>query len=438
MHTVLTVESNSANESLDLLHEALIAKTLANAYRTPFYRKHWGATYRRNAPTTLDGLPITYRRDLELAGETAQVRDGQICREKFTTGTTGNPFPYAIGQREQGVLTEFYDAYYAQEKGRTMRRAVRFHDTHVTFERSIPVPIRFHELSVYGVGSFEYARTHVLDQRHNEDGIDAECSLLVAGERILRAFTDSTCLEHPDGFASPLSSILTYSTYLTPRARHNYERYWGATVIDRYGLAESVGGATEDPNGWYLFDPVVIPEVVGARTHQPVQEGVGVLVLTPLYPFQEAQPLVRYWTDDVVEVSHQQSTIPGRLSIRPLGRASSGILAPHGDQWHLTPQTIFEVLDERSDVMRAPLFGDSPQVIDPHAAGLPISRLNVDYEGGRSIATLHVAVAHSGFRQESLLDDIGASILAHSKELATACHAGECEFRVVSLDREPT
>jgi len=55
--------------------------------------------------------------------------------------------------------------------------------------------------------------------------------------------------------------------------------------------------------GWYHFDLFAIAEFVHPVTERAVAAGEeGVAVLTSLYPFQQAQPLLRYWTGDVFTV----------------------------------------------------------------------------------------------------------------------------------------
>lgn len=66
----------------------------------------------------------------------------------------------------------------------------------------------------------------------------------------------------------------------------------------------------------------MVAQVVDPDTHRPVRRGAGVLVLTGLFPFVQAMPLIRYWTGDLVEQGPRcaQAAFPG---IRWLGRAAS-------------------------------------------------------------------------------------------------------------------
>jgi hypothetical protein len=156
-------------------------------------------------------------------------------------------------------------------------------------------------------------------------------------------------------------------------------------------LAEVVGGATESPDcGWYFFDPCLVPEVVGWRSHLPIEEGVGIVVLTALHPFQTAQPLIRYWTDDVAEVTHTRSSIPGRLAIRPLGRADLGLPDPYSDRWIVLPGPAYALLDGLAEIGRLPWFRDSPNVDPSWRLGYPQYRLSAEHSSGRTRVTLSI------------------------------------------------
>jgi phenylacetate-coenzyme A ligase PaaK-like adenylate-forming protein len=423
----------SGSELLEESRKCLLKATIENALKTPFYRHLWGHISPQSRDLTLSDLPIVHKSDLVAADSRAQVRDGQITKEKVTGGTSGTPFVHIVGQREQQALKDLYSQIHARHRSRLAPRGIRFHDTHVAFERPIPTPIRFHDLSIYGASTFAYAR-RVLSERHCEDAVEPECTILAAGDRILRALTDDTKRVHCGRFPNSLKYIFTYSNYLTAVARRDYENTWGLRVTDRYGLSEVAGGATEHPScGWYHFDEIVIPEVLGHRSLQSIREGIGMLVLTPLFPFQECQPLVRYWTDDVVEVTYTRSSVPGRMAIRPLGRALGGVPALDGDGWLMTPNVLFEILEDRTDIFRTPLFRDSPQVADPFRCGLPLYRLKTSTKSSVARVCLELALDGSPQRRRAILNDLSSLILDRAPTLAKACAAKEIEFDVVRM-----
>ena len=111
--------------------------------------------------------------------------------------------------------------------------------------------------------------------------------------------------------------------------RRRLEKTWNARYIDRYGLSEikhSSGVECADC-GAYHFLPLVITEVVDIKTRKPVQEGIGIMVFTELYPFAQLQVLVRYWTGDIVEIAPACSH--SSFGVRFLGRLLQSVVYRH-------------------------------------------------------------------------------------------------------------
>jgi hypothetical protein len=253
-------------------------------------------------------------------------------------------------------------------------------------------------------------------------------------ERTLQAFAHYTLKRYPEGIHSRLQRVTPYAQYLTRRARQLFERAFRCRVLDRFGMSEVFGGASESAQcGWYHFDPCVIPEVVLASSRQPITEGIGVLLLTSLFPFQEAQPMVRYHTGDLVEVTHTRSSRPGELAIRPLGRARYGVPSVEPDEWLLVPAQVYEVVDAAPQIRRSPLFRDSAQVEDPAAVGHP--RYNSEYSdsGGKRGITINIeVVSRLGPRQrDALRSEIHEEILRNSTPLKEAISRGRADLRVM-------
>jgi hypothetical protein len=103
----------------------------------------------------------------------------------------------------------------------------------------------------------------------------------------------------------------------------------------------------------------VVPEVVHPRTLQPIDRGVGVLLLTALYPFTQQMPLVRYFTGDLVEVVEPASA-PGGLQARYLGRLTRSVIDASGAdvQPLLLSGPLYETLEAVADLAITPRFTD--------------------------------------------------------------------------------
>ncbi|MBV8817913.1 MAG: hypothetical protein JO022_06125 [Acidobacteriaceae bacterium] len=189
----------------------------------------------------------------------------------------------------------------------------------------------------------------------------------------------------------PGRMAITFGFYVTSHLRERVRQTLGMQIIDRFSVSEVFGGATEcEEDGWYSFDPLIIPEVVSLASGQPLTEGIGELVLTALYPFQECQPIVRYATGDLVQVTHQRERFPGRLGIKPLGRVSSAVFSPRSGGLLLSAGELYAAIDSQEWPSRNAIFQDAQEVVDGHALGDP--RYVIQCERGQSREQIRVCV----------------------------------------------
>lgn len=148
------------------------------------------------------------------------------------------------------------------------------------------------------------------------------------GLRILTEWFDQRGID-PGSFG--VSDLVGYGSLQPAGWRHRLERTWGARYHDLYGLSEVVlSDAAQCPHcGAYHFALPIVPEVVDLATRRPVERGTGALVLTELYPYAQLQLLVRYWTDDVVELAKPCPL--GGFGIHVRGRRASSAIIDHTD-----------------------------------------------------------------------------------------------------------
>lgn len=370
------MDTDTLNDSIDALHafhDALLPATIQNALETSFFRERWvGCELKHIDRTRISGLPMIDKEDIRAAGQAAQNRTGVICNDVLTSGTMANPLVTVRSDREQRFIEDFFTRQLRERPVVRYLRGLEFSSPYHGHLISIPGPIHYHRVSVYDAGSFDYARKTLL-RSHNDAHVEERCSVLVGLERALRAFTVDTISRYPNGFPkTALRLVVSYSQYLTVNWRRRLEDTWGAPVVDRFGVSEIFGGASQCLNcGWYHFEPFVIPEVVGKNSGEVLLEGAGLLALTALFPFQQAQPLIRYLTGDLVEVTHKSSCRSGTTSIKPLGRARYGVPELNSDRWLITPVSVLEAVDEIPEIKRIPRFAGVDQVADPFAIGHP-------------------------------------------------------------------
>ncbi|WOS39114.1 hypothetical protein [Xanthomonas rydalmerensis] len=435
---LLEASQSGSIQALHAFHGALLPGTIANALDTPFYRAHWsGCSLRHVGLDGLAELPPVEKDHIRAAGDAARNRAGVICDDVFTTGTTGNPLITVRSDREQAFIANFFARVLRDRPPGPLLRGLEFKNPYHGHLVRVPGAAHYHRVSVFDASSFEYGRTTLL-RSHNDANVDARCSVLMGLERCLRAFTLDTLRTYPDGFpATALRLVVSYSQYLTQAWRRRLQETWGAPVVDRFGVSEVFGGASQClACGWYHFEPFVIAEVIGAKSGNPISTGQGLLALTALSPFQQAQPLIRYLTGDLVEVTHTSSCRPGTTAIKPLGRARYGVPKPGGDRWLVTPASVLEAVDEVPEIERTARFAGIEQVRDPHAVGNPKFRTRWSQQGGVVAVKVEVALCDglSERRRFDILAELRDEVLRRNNALADALQDNAATLDVDACD----
>jgi phenylacetate-CoA ligase len=144
---------------------------------------------------------------------------------------------------------------------------------------------------------------------------------------------------------------------ITSRIRTLVNDVWCVPLRTSYSLSEFNGYAVgcDRYANRYHFDASIYAEVVDPVDHEPVEEGrEGVLVLTSLYPFQQAQPFIRYDTSDLValvgrtcECGHVGTSIEYR------GRVDHCLdladIVPNGRRF-LASSDVHDVLEDMTEI----------------------------------------------------------------------------------------
>lgn len=147
------------------------------------------------------------------------------------------------------------------------------------------------------------------------------------------------------GLQLTLKAVFGTGDYITPRWRAYCERVFGAPYIECYANTETMGVASRCTTcGWYHFSYHVIPEVVDIDTLEPIQEGRGYLVLTNLYPFRQMQLLIRYNTEDIVDIKHCAES---PLAFEMRGRKQETLTTEKG---LIFMRDVLDILDDIPDI----------------------------------------------------------------------------------------
>lgn len=274
----------------------------------------------------------------------AQVRQGQqdiVSRAvhveyvQNTSGTTGEVLILYRAREEVEFRTRFYSElrsrYPTYGKGMRDLRLNLSLPVHGTFLPTDPADGILIMQCAVDANSCRNS-LELLRQRYCIPGYSERIRSISGFSRQILIFT-AYCREHGiDTLDFGIKTIYLSGDYLSHRIRSYLEASWGATVQDAFGVSEIFGSA------WYrkycrgfVFSPLVVPEVVDPITLQPLEEGEGLLLLTTLYPFVQAQPFIRYKTGDIV----RKQSFNGVENFAYLGREQHCLSNPFGRKYEL-------------------------------------------------------------------------------------------------------
>lgn len=384
------VENDSVALPPDLVFaERLLGLTFEHALKSKFHRPRLAGRETAATVAAWHLLPEMSREQLESCMQDIVLDAGSRREYVHTGGSSGRPLVFPKIAAEEAFIRDFFSSAHSGREVKLVR-GIRFTTPYHGHETPVPVPAWFHKISVFDRGGFNFARK-LLCAPWDAPGVAEDCTVIAGAERFVRAFTLDCASSGLDGTSTQIAFLLPNGQYISAVWRRRYAEYWGATVVDRFALSEAFGGATEDPaTQWYLFDPYCFPEVVAVDTRRAISEGIGELVLTPLYPFQQGLPLIRYATGDLVAVTGRHPRSAGHPAIRPLGRLRHAIL-PDDQGMPLVPAAVgAEVIDEMPDVCRSPLYVDARHLVNRQGLGHSIYSMVRKPDEKRAVIRLHI------------------------------------------------
>lgn len=415
------------------LRSSLLSATLAHAStKSRFYAALWGE--RVSAVRGVEDLPLL---PILRKEDVVERFDDILCGATFpalvqhTTGTTGAPLRVFRSADEVAFIREFFGRVAGLE---VTTPPIVLHLADLYHGPSLEIPSHAYPLRAGMTDDILLKEAvRLLTSEHAVPGGRGRVSTIVGLVPYLKTLTTHLIETGFDFSTTAVEVICPLCTIVTPRWRSLLSSTWSAAVIDRYSLAEIFGGATRCLRcESFHFDPVVVPEVVDVSSHEPLRSGVGALVLTSLYPFVQMQPMVRYWTGDLVEIS-TDSCQPD-LSVRFKGRVSSTPLMRRGDRHEVVvcPVDVYEALDDLPDVAFSDRFVDIRAVRDHSAAGAIRFRMSVEECDGPALLRLEIELRYSPHlyrnRCEALRAEIGAELRRRSALLSSGAASLSIEF----------
>jgi phenylacetate-CoA ligase len=300
---------------LRLLQFAQLPRTLEAAARSPFYRK-------RGLADRLDQIPLTTKQDLREAypfGMLAVDR-AELATYHESSGSTGAPTASYYTAADWLDLVERYARKHVGiEPSDTF--LVRTPYALMITGHLAHAAARSRGATVVPADNRSLATPYATVVRLLHD-LDVTLTWSLAADTLLWAAAAELTGRRPGRDFPALRALFVGGDPLSPAKRARIAALWGVPVVEEYGATETGSLAGQCPGGrLHLWADRAIFEVHDPATGRCTPAGRGQLVVTPLY--REAMPLLRYNTEDEVEVSPDGCECGWQLpTVRILGRTA--------------------------------------------------------------------------------------------------------------------
>jgi phenylacetate-coenzyme A ligase PaaK-like adenylate-forming protein len=416
------------------LRDTLVGPTVLHAvnhcdfYRDLYHGVDVAAIARQD---DLCRLPFVDKAQMRAAGRHVLCAHLEPAYVQNTSGTTGEFLLIHRSHEEQAFVQEFFSALIGRDTSPTPRPLtlslyVPAHGTPTGVPSDALVLLQ----TVASTSTAENV-LKLLRRTFAFRGVSDRVRILSGA--LSQVVLVTTYLQNHGGTVNllPLQVVRVTGDYLSQRCRRWLENTWQAPVVDRYSLAEIFGGATSlSPAGRFTFDPHVVPEVVDIETGKPLDEGVGELVLTSLYPFVQLQPFIRYRTGDAFAVERPDE---GVIIYQFLGRRDQCLWDPGSPGSLLIGGVdLYEALDEQPLVRRTQqdVHIDLP---DHGTTGKPIARGEARVEAGVAAITVFAECVVDPYPFVERMADVAASIRGRLLERCPRLRA-RIDERAATLD----
>lgn len=410
--------------------------------RSPYYRERFGAAADRvKSVDDLYRLPVLRRDDVLAHHSELLCERVQPARVQYTTGTTGKRLFLYRSPAEQAFISDFFSRVthctaIGQSRPLFLSLTTNYHGDPTA------VPGFAYVLTAGAIDRTQASQARaILERRFDFPGVDPYVTAIVGGDLMIKALTAYLMSEGVDPASTAVRHLIFTGGYVSTSRKHLLSELWDASVHDRYSLSEVFGGAAETQvGGPWAFDSYVIPEAVHPRTMEPIRDGIGLLVLTGLYPFMQMMPMVRYDTGDLVEIVEDREHLAPDLQVRFLGRLRRSIIDDTGDRVVplLVSGPVFELLEALPDIGWSGRFQDLEAGLGSELVGKPHFEVehSLAESSQRGVIRLRLGLRYAPWlypqRWTQLANEIRHGLYRLAPELEHRVHRGE-----IGLTLEP-
>lgn len=357
-----------------------------------------------------------------------------VSHIQHTSGTTGEPFLIYRSMKEAAFIDAFFSRL-ARNRGDSRQGPLPivlqlqpgYHGT----STSIPANL-FSIEAILSDGAKLDLVLNLLQRRFEMPGVGDRVEALMGGDREICTVTAIAAARGREfGRSTGVRFVSLSGNIVSTYWRDRIADTWNAVVIDKFSMSEIFGGAAYClACGGYHFDPHVVPELVSIEDLQPLESGMGLLLLSALHPFVQLQPMVRYLTGDLFRLDPYGCVAP-RFEVR--GRIEDALIDGVGPTSILLDGVMLrELLDRQPEIVREDVFPILRSEV-ARSAGFPRAQGRIRSDRGLKCYELLVEVDHSAFaedRRQILREKLETGLLAASASLRDRVARGTCRFAV--------
>ena len=381
---------HSTTQYRTALREDLLPPTIEHARQKVLaYRTLYQGIATPKTLTELVRLPIIEKSEIQRS--ILDFRDNSLTTQliQHTTGTTANPLAIHRSQSEVSFIENFYHEVYRQRRfAATEPAPLVIAATSNSHGQGTPTFYAGPVFTFDPKGSYQDLKKLICNPA-SFVGCNSDEAVLTGLEQDLRIVTCRLLEMGFDFTASKIRTLLSTGNLITRRLRSWYEGTWRARLFDHYSMTEMLGAGVHCAIcGFRHLEPTVIGEVVNPNTRRSVSTGVGVLLITNLYPFVQEQPFIRYWTGDLVRVG--PPCVVDSLSFELEGRLSTCTLEYTDDSVDMliSGATVYDIVDDFPDVNSSRMFVDIEDISDHSALGKLKFGMELKFDNG--LLAIHI------------------------------------------------
>lgn len=247
-------------------------------------------------------IPFTYKREIRETSiwERSTTRPGEVYGVFSSSGTTGQKTFYIYNKTDKAVHEHFVRSFFKEfditpkDIGGVM----------APVDTGVMAHTMMWEFTTIGAG---YVNCPVPTAENMIDTVTRVPVTVIATRPGVASAVAYNSVLLEKARSSGVRMLLMGGGFLSNERRKLLEYAWDAKCYNLFGMSEVFGPMAAEcrmRDGLHYPDEYLLVEVIDPNTMKPVADGeTGIAVYTTLW--DKGFPLLRYWTDDLVRVTHE-------------------------------------------------------------------------------------------------------------------------------------